>query len=183
MSRIVIVDSGVANLASVRSAFRALGMEGTVSGDQEVVGEATHLVLPGVGRFEAGMEKLRSSGLDQAILNAQEAGTPLLAICLGMQMLGEGSEESPGIPGLGLFPGTFTRLPSSVRVPHLGWNRVAPEDASEIPVGMAAFANSYALTRAPEGWSAGWTFRDTFRTPSMFHSVSSGLGLAISSSE
>ena len=161
MSRVTIVDSGVANLASVRSAFAALGVEGIVTRDSTVVREASHVVLPGVGRFEAGIGSLRESELDQAVLEVHEAGTPLLAICLGMQMLGEGSAESPGIPGLSLFPGRFVRLSSSVRVPHLGWNRVEANDPSALPSGTAAFANSYCLTEAPEGWSPAWTTHGT----------------------
>ncbi|MCJ7629277.1 MAG: imidazole glycerol phosphate synthase subunit HisF [Longimicrobiales bacterium] len=161
MSRVVIIDSGVANLASVRSAFTALGVESLVTRDPVVVRDAGHVVLPGVGRFQSGMERLRESGLDQAVLETDRAGKPLLAICLGMQMLGEGSEESPGIPGLGLFPGRFTRLPSSVRVPHLGWNGVAPDGPSALPEGTAAFANSFGLPKGPEGWSAAWTTHGT----------------------
>ena len=157
MSRIAIVDSGVANLASVRSALAAVGADGVVTREPDTVREASHVVLPGVGRFEAGIESLRASALDRALVDVQEAGTPLLAICLGMQMLGEGSDESPGVAGLGIFPGRFVRLPSSVRVPHLGWNRVEAGPSSTLPPGMAAFANSYCLTDAPEGWSAAWT--------------------------
>ena len=157
MSEVAIVDSGVANLASVRSALAALCVDGVVTREPDVVRAATHVVLPGVGRFEAGIESLRARALDRAVLDVREAGTPLLAICLGMQMLGEGSDESPGIPGLGIFPGQFTRLPSSVRVPHLGWNRVNADASSTLPCGMAAFANSYCLTEAPAGWSAAWT--------------------------
>ena len=157
MSRVAIVDSGVANLASVRSALAAVGADGVVTREPDIVREASHVVLPGVGRFEAGIESLRADALDRALLDVQEAGTPLLAICLGMQMLGEGSDESPGVAGLGIFPGRFVRLPSSVRVPHLGWNRVEADPSSILPPGMAAFANSYCLTDAPEGWSAAWT--------------------------
>ncbi|MFH1763030.1 MAG: imidazole glycerol phosphate synthase subunit HisH, partial [Gemmatimonadota bacterium] len=161
MSRVVIIDSGVANLASVQSAFTALGVESLVTRDPVVVRDADRVVLPGVGRFQSGMERLRESGLDQAVLETHRTGKPLLAICLGMQMLGEGSEESPGIPGLGLFTGRFIRLPSSVRVPHLGWNGVAPDGPSALPEGTAAFANSYVLPKGPEGWSAAWTTHGT----------------------
>jgi imidazole glycerol phosphate synthase glutamine amidotransferase subunit len=161
MNRVAIIDSGVANLASVKSAFTALGVESIVTGEPDAVREVSHVVLPGVGRFQPGAERLRGSGMDQAIMETHRLGKALLAICLGMQMLGEGSEESPGIPGLGLFPGRFTRLPPSVRVPHLGWNRVVPDRPSPLPQGMAAFANSYGLTEAPEGWSAAWTTHGT----------------------
>ena len=157
MSRVVIVDSGVANLASVRSAFMSLGIASVVTRDPDVVCRASHVVLPGVGRFTAGIGSLGERQLDSAILECHRAGVPLLAICLGMQMLGEGSDESPGVPGLGVLPGRFVRLPASVKVPHLGWNRVEAGDGVALPSGMAAFANSYALTEAPADWAAAWT--------------------------
>ena len=157
MTQVAIVDSGVANLASVRSGLAALGADGVVTRDPEFVRTATHVVLPGVGRFEAGMRSLRANGLDRAVLEVHASGRPLLAICLGMQMLGEGSDESPGTAGVGVFPGRFTLLPNSVRVPHLGWNHVEPDPSSDLPSGMAAFANSYCLTEAPEAWSVAWT--------------------------
>lgn len=154
---IAIVDSGVANLASVRSGLGAIGADAIVTSDPAVVRTASHVVLPGVGRFEAGMRSLRANALDRAILDVHSSDRPLLAICLGMQMLGEGSDESPGTLGAGVFPGRFTRLPPSARVPHLGWNRVDPDRGFDIPSGMAAFANSYCLTEVPPGWNAAWT--------------------------
>jgi cyclase len=157
VSRVVIIDSGVANLASVQSAFASLGVESVVTSEPAVVAGATHVVLPGVGRFEAGMRTLRENGLDRAIVDAHDTGKPLLAVCLGLQLLGTSSEESPGIPGLGIVPGSSVRLPASVRVPHLGWNWVESTGGLPSPSGMAAFANSYALTVAPSGWDAGWT--------------------------
>jgi cyclase len=157
VSRIAIIDSGVANLASVKSAFAALGVDGGVTREPADVRDATHVVLPGVGRFAAGMESLRRHALDGALLEAYAAGKPLLAICLGMQLLGDGSDESPGVAGLGILPVTFARLPSSVRVPHLGWNQVEAEPSASLPSGMAAFANSFCLTAVPPGWSATWT--------------------------
>ena len=157
MSRVAVVDSGVANLASVQSAFGALGVKSVVTQDPDVVTAATHVVLPGVGRFDAAMATLREHGLDRAVLDAHRAGTPLLAVCLGMQLLGERSDESPGVEGLGIAGGTYECLPSSVRVPHLGWNRVESDASAALPSGMAAFANSYCLTEAPPGWSAART--------------------------
>lgn len=157
MNRIVIVDSGVANLASVRSAFRALGAATVVTKDPEVVRCASHVVLPGVGRFASGIENLRERGLDSAIVKRHRERLPLLAICLGMQMLADGSDESPGSFGLGVFPGRFLRLPASVTVPHLGWNNVTGAYDGVLPSGMAAFANSYALCEAPADWSVAWT--------------------------
>ena len=154
---VAIVDSGVANLAAVESALVALEVAYTITGDPNVALEASHVVLPGVGRFSAGLETLRRDGLDAAVREVHERGTPLLAVCLGMQMLGEGSDESPDTPGLGIVSGRFRRLPDSVRVPHLGWNQVSAGQNSGLPSGTAAFANSYYLPNPPSGWSAGWT--------------------------
>jgi cyclase len=103
------------------------------------------------------MSALRSRGLDLALQEAVLSGTPLLAVCLGLQLLCEGSEESPGVAGLGLVRGTCRSLPHGVRLPHLGWNRVAPDGTSRLVHPMdAAFANTYALRQAPPGWSAAW---------------------------
>ena len=154
---VAIIDSGVANLAAVESALTALGVDHSITGDPKAVLEASHAVLPGVGRFSAGLETLRRHGLDEAVREVHERGTPLLAVCLGMQMLGGGSDESPDTPGLGIVSGRFQRLPDSVRVPHLGWNQVSADENSGLPSGTAAFANSYCLPKPPNGWSAAWT--------------------------
>jgi imidazole glycerol-phosphate synthase subunit HisF len=158
MSDVLIIDSGVANLASVAGAFRRLGADVAVSADPAAVRAASRVVLPGVGAFGAGMARLASTGLDAAVLDVASGGVPLLGICLGMQLLGEASEESPGARGLGIVPGTWRRLPAGVRVPHLGWNRVEPDPGCRfVAPGEAAYANSYALREAPAGWSAAWT--------------------------
>ncbi|MEE8115999.1 MAG: imidazole glycerol phosphate synthase subunit HisF [Gemmatimonadales bacterium] len=158
---VAIIDSGVANLAAVESALTALGVEYTITGDPATVLEASHAILPGVGRFSAGLETLRRNGLDEAVRAVHERGTPLLAVCLGMQMLGGGSDESPDTPGLGIVPGQFRRLPDSVRVPHLGWNQVRADEGSGLPSGTAAFANSFYLPEPPSGWSAARTTHGT----------------------
>jgi len=158
MADVVIVDSGVANLASITSAFRRLGASVTVTRDPQLVREAGRVVLPGVGAFGAGIAALRSGGLDQAITAAVARGTPLLGVCLGMQMLCKGSDETPETAGLGLIAGTCRRLPDGVRVPHLGWNAVTPQsDRGLVATGVAAFANSYALRDAPARWTPAWT--------------------------
>ena len=158
MSDVVIVDSGVANLASVTAAFNRIGATALVSSDATVVAGAKRLVLPGVGAFGAAVQSLRSRCLDTAIRAAIEAQTPVLAICLGMQVLAESSDESPGVPGLGIIPGTCRRLPDEARVPHLGWNVVEPDPSCRVVPAMdAAFANSFALREAPDGWAAAWT--------------------------
>src|SRR5437867_10652208 len=158
MPDVVIVNSGVANLASITSAFSRLGSSVIVTDDAGVVAAARRVVLPGVGAFGAGLAALRARRLDSAIVDAVARGTPLLGVCLGMQMLCEGREESPGVSGLGVIPGACRRLPDHVRVPHLGWNAVtAVAQAGFVDSGVAAFANSYALREAPPGWTPAWT--------------------------
>ena len=154
---VAIIDSGVANLAAVESALTALGVAYTITGDPRIVLDATHAVLPGVGRFSAGIETLLRHGLDEAVREVHQRGSPLLAVCLGMQMLGDGSDESPDTPGLGIVSGQFQRLPDSVRVPHLGWNQVSADEDSGLPSGTAAFANSFYLPSPPSGWHAART--------------------------
>lgn len=157
MSDLAIVNSGVANLASIAGAFQRLGKRPVVTNDARVVRNSARIVLPGVGAFGTGMAALRQNGLDDAILDAASRGVPLLAICLGMQMLCDASDEAPGVPGLGVIAGGCRRLPSDVRVPHLGWNQVdADPNARFVTSGFAAFANSYALRERPEGWSSAW---------------------------
>src|SRR6266550_2839368 len=157
MTDVVIVDSGVANLASIASAFRRLGANVVVTGDEGVVQDAPRVVLPGVGAFGAGLGALRARRLDEAVTQAAARGTPLLGVCLGMQMLCEASEEAPGVTGLGVIPGICRRLPEDVRVPHLGWNAVTAAGEGLVATGVAAFANSYALREAPAGWVPAWT--------------------------
>jgi len=158
VSDVVIVDSGVANLASIAGAFRRLGAAVAVTADPAIARDAMHLVLPGVGAFGAGMASLRAHGLDTAIRDVAARGTPLLGVCLGMQMLCEASEETPGVAGLGVVAGTCRRLPPHVRIPHLGWNSVACErEAQFLTAGVAAFANSYALLESPAGWTPAWS--------------------------
>jgi len=150
---VAIVDSGVANLASVESAFRSLGASVTRTDRVADLDQAAHIVLPGVGSFAAGMSRLAQLKLAPAIIRHVESGRPLLAVCLGMQLLCDGSDESPGVAGLGIVRGQCRRLPDSVRVPQLGWNRIEPEpDARWLQSGMAAFANSFALPEPPPGW-------------------------------
>jgi imidazole glycerol phosphate synthase glutamine amidotransferase subunit len=158
VTHVAIVDSGVANLASIKCAFERLAVDAIVTRSPAAVAEASHVVLPGVGSFAAGMSALRETGLDQSVKRAFQEQKPLLAVCLGMQLLGESSEESPGVSGLEIVPGTFRSLPDTVRVPHLGWNGVdAPVGAGLLSSGDAAFANSYCLTEPPTGWEVAWT--------------------------
>jgi len=158
MAEIAVVDTGVANLASIANAFGRLGERVTLTGDPAVVRRAARLVVPGVGAFGTAAAELKTRGLDLALRDSFARGTPLLAVCLCLQLLCDGSDEAPGVPGLGIVRGTCRRLPVGVRVPHLGWNRVvANPEARFVRTAEAAFANSYALSEGPPGWHAAWT--------------------------
>ena len=149
-ARVVIVDAGGANFASVQAAFERLGAESCVSSDRGRIAEATHLVLPGVGAAPAGMARLREARLDDFLPQTTQ---PLLGICLGMQLLFERSEEGD-TACLGLLPGTVRRLRRSPgrRVPHMGWNRLRTRGADALGEGMdesyAYFVHSYAAPAA-----------------------------------
>ena len=123
----VIVDYGVGNLFSLKSSLSALGETVEVTGDREKILSAERIILPGVGAFEDAARKLRESGLDSAVITAAKNGTPLLGICLGMQMLFEKSYEFGEHKGLGLIPGSvrpFAPLVGGLKVPQIGWNRL-----------------------------------------------------------
>ena len=129
----VIVDYGMGNLRSVSKALESLGAGVKVSSDPKDVAGAEKLILPGVGAFGAAMQEPTARGLVEPIKAAINAGTPYLGICLGLQLLFESSEESPGIPGLGVLRGAVKRFSfdahlspqaSHLKVPHMGWNQV-----------------------------------------------------------
>ena len=119
---VVIIDAGGANLGSVRAAFTRLGVEPEVSRDPVRIAAASKLVLPGVGAAAPVMRNLRDNGIDELLRGST---TPLLGICIGMQVLFERSEEG-NVAGLGLLPGEVRKLPTTpgVRLPHMGWNRL-----------------------------------------------------------
>lgn len=122
----VIVDYGVGNLFSLKSSFAFIGEEVTVSGDPKVIGSAERLILPGVGAFADAADKLREQGLDKILIEQVSSGTPLMGICLGMQMLFEKSLEYGEHKGLGLVGGSVRSIeemiPSDLKIPHIGWN-------------------------------------------------------------
>ena len=156
MTRVAIVATGTANLASVMAAMRRLDATPVLATTARALRDVDHVILPGVGAFGAAAATLAASGLDEAVCEHVRAAKPLLAICLGLQLLAEGSTESPGSRGLGVLHGTATRLPESVRVPQLGWNRVDGSDGL-VTRGYAYFANSYALREPPPGWCCAMT--------------------------
>ena len=124
MTDIAIIDYGVGNLRSIEKAFAATGNQAIVSGDHSVVRKAKGLVLPGVGAFAACMKELSDRGLDRLVRERVADGTPLLGICVGMQMLFEESDEFGRTSGLGLLRGRVRRFSADLVVPQVGWNQV-----------------------------------------------------------
>ena len=152
MKDLVVVPTGVANLASILALCERLGRCPRLAAAARDVEVASHVILPGVGAFGAAMETLEAKGFAGALRARIAAGRPTLAVCVGMQVLLEGSEESPGARGLGIVPGR-ARCLRGRPLPQLGWNRVAaPEGAGLLDHGWAYFAHSYALDRPPPGW-------------------------------
>lgn len=121
---IAVLDYGIGNLRSAEKALQHVGADARLTSDRAAAAAAAGVVLPGVGAFGACAQALRESGLDEVVLAAIEAGTPTLAVCIGMQLLFDSSEESPGARGLGVFGGTVRRLPAGVKRPQMQWNRV-----------------------------------------------------------
>jgi glutamine amidotransferase len=126
-----------------------LGAPAVLTADLGLVRDAVGVVLPGVGHFGACMAALRAARLDEVAVAAAESGRPFLGICIGMQMLFEGSEEAPGVAGLGVLPGRVTALPSTVKLPQIGWNTLERVPGSALVEGLADpawlyFVHSYA---------------------------------------
>jgi glutamine amidotransferase len=120
--RIAVVDYGIGNLRSAEKALQHLHADAALTSDRSAIESAEAVVLPGVGAFGACMQALRRAGLEGATRAAATDGRPFLGICIGMQMLFDGSDESPEVSGLGIISGRVTRLPRTVRLPQMGWN-------------------------------------------------------------
>lgn len=122
---IAVIDYGVGNLFSVEKALMQFATDVVITGDKELIAKADKLVLPGVGDFGECMSNLEATGLIPTIRECIAKGTPLLGICIGEQILFEGSEESPEAKGLGIFKGMVCRIQApGLKVPHMGWNSV-----------------------------------------------------------
>ena len=137
MSAITIIDYGVGNLRSVEKAFAATDCEAIVSSKETDLRAAQKLVLPGVGAFGACMRALSERGFDELVRERVEAGTPLLGVCVGMQILFEESDEFGATPGLGLLPGRVRRFSEDLVVPHVGWNRIQQRQSHGLFDGVA----------------------------------------------
>jgi glutamine amidotransferase len=149
---VVLVDAGGSNIGSLRYALQRLGVEAQLSADPQRIRAASHVILPGVGAAAPGMQRLHAAGLADTIRGLTQ---PVLGVCLGMQLLFEGSEESP-TPCLGVIPGVVRRFPqdNNLRIPHMGWNLLRVERDSELfaavePTSQVYFVHSYAAPVGP----------------------------------
>ena len=149
---IALIDYGAGNLTSVRKALTAVGADYFTPAQPEDIRNVSGVIIPGVGHF--GATKALTAAWRTAILGVVDCGLPLIGICLGMQYLFGGSDEAPDAPGLGLMAGTCTRLPSLVKVPHVGWNDLQIVKPSRLLAGittgaMTYFTHSYAAPLTP----------------------------------
>lgn len=153
---VVVIDYGMGNLKSVLNAFSRLNADIVISSDPDVVRNAPVIVLPGVGAFGRCMENLEKRGLTAAIKGHIRDGKRYLGICLGMQILFESGDETPGTPGLGIIKGTVPRFTGSMKVPHMGWNSVTLTKGSPMFNGIQTgdyfyFVHSYYCAPSDPG--------------------------------
>lgn len=139
---IAIIDYGMGNLFSVNKAFEALGAKAVITSQADVIAAADKVVLPGVGAFGDCMKNLREYQLTDVIHQVINQGTPFLGICLGLQVLFEGSDEDPDVEGLGFFSGRVRKINApSLKIPHMGWNSL--EFPSQSPLFNGLSTNSF----------------------------------------
>ena len=155
---IAIIDYDAGNIKSVEKAFQFLGEEAVLTRDRNVILNADGIVLPGVGAFGDAMEKLHRYGLVAVIHEAVEKKIPFLGICLGLQLIFERSDESPGVEGLGLLKGEILHIPeeSGLKIPHIGWNSLKFHGKGRLFGGLEEsayvyFVHSYYLKAEDEG--------------------------------
>ena len=161
---IAIIDYDAGNLQSVKKALDYLGCENAVTSDSGIISEADGIILPGVGAFGDAVKSLKDRGLHKTLTKEITNGKPFLGICLGMQLLFEGSDESKGVSGLGLLGGKIQRIPDrDVKVPHIGWNSLEIKQDGGIFKGIndgafVYFVHSYYLTAERESDVSARTF-------------------------
>ena len=153
--RIAVLDYGIGNLRSATKALQRCGADARLETDPAEAAAADGVVLPGVGAFGRCAQELRACGLDRPAMAAAGDGRPFLGICVGMQLLYEGSDESPGVPGLSVLAGTIRRLPDGVKRPQMQWNRLDRRRPSPLTAALDGcgepwvyFVHSFA---APDG--------------------------------
>lgn len=149
---IAVLDYGIGNLRSAQKSLERMGADARLTADAGLIADAAGVVLPGVGAFGPCMAALCDTGLDEQARIAAADGRPFLGICIGLQLLYEGSEEAPGIAGLGILPGTVQLLPGNVKRPQMQWNRLEVRTPSPLLEGLDGawvyFVHSYAAPMA-----------------------------------
>lgn len=154
---IAIIDYDAGNIKSVEKALQKLGAEVVITKDAEEILHADKVILPGVGAFGDAMANLKKYGLDEVIHQVVEKGTPFLGICLGLQLLFERSDETPGVEGLGILKGEILRIPEKedLKIPHMGWNSLHLQNQGRLFEGLPEqsyvyFVHSYYLKAEEE---------------------------------
>lgn len=154
---IAIIDYDAGNIKSVEKVLQHLGQEAVITKDRDVILSSDKVILPGVGSFGDAMGKLRKYKLDQVIYDVVDKKIPFLGICLGLQLLFESSEETPGVTGLGLLKGKILRIPDcdGLKIPHMGWNSIEIKEGSRLFTGIpnqsyVYFVHSYYLKAEEE---------------------------------
>jgi imidazole glycerol phosphate synthase glutamine amidotransferase subunit len=150
---ITLLDYGAGNVTSVERALRRLAATPDRTRSAEALAKAEAIILPGVGHYSALIRALDQQNLRAPLVDALNRGVPFLGICLGLQALYKYSDEAPQLNGLNLFPGRVSSLPSTVKLPHMGWNQLARARASRLLANISAeaffyFAHSFAATEA-----------------------------------
>ncbi len=152
-----IIDYDAGNLRSVEKAIALLGGDPVITRDRETILKADHVILPGVGAFGDAMEKLNQYGLTEVVREVAQAGIPLIGICLGMQLLFERSDESDGVPGIGVLEGDIIKIPDTpgLKIPHMGWDSLDIRPGTRLYEGIengsyVYFVHSYYLKARDE---------------------------------
>jgi glutamine amidotransferase len=152
---VAVLDYGIGNLRSAQKGLERVGADARLTADRTVIADAAGVVLPGVGAFGRCAEELRAAGLEPIVHEAVASGRPFLGICIGMQLLYDGSDESPGVAGLGVLPGKIQLLPDGVKRPQMQWNRLDVRRPSSLLEGLDPspwmyFVHSYVAGDGPE---------------------------------
>ena len=154
---IAIIDYDAGNIKSVEKALQKLGADVVITKDAQEILRADKVILPGVGAFGDAMANLKKFGLDKVIYEVVENGTPFLGICLGLQLLFERSDETPGVAGLGILKGEILRIPDKddLKIPHMGWNSLHLQNQGRLFQGLSEqsyvyFVHSYYLKAEDE---------------------------------
>lgn len=165
---IAIIDYDAGNIKSVEKAMTFLGEDACITRDRDVILSSERVILPGVGSFGDAMSRLKEYKLDQVIYDVVDQKIPFLGICLGLQLLYESSDETPGVTGLGILKGTINRIPDApgLKIPHMGWNSLEVRPSATLFKGIEAnpyvyFVHSYYLKAKNEEEVAATTYYST----------------------